>query len=290
MHDAVDVVLLRSLLFVPGDRPDRFDKAIASSADAIVVELEDGVRAANKESARRNARALFEGTDFLGLASVVRVNGADSEHSAADLAALREWPRLPDFLRIPKVESPEHLDRWNRLADEREQAVGLIALVETPKGVHSLWDIAQSGRRLAALSFGPVDLSTALGAKIGWDSMLLARSSLVMAAAGASLLAIDGPSLRLDDPAAVGAEASRARELGFCGKLVVHPNQLAPVNEAFTPSEDELSSARRLVELAEDHGDGAIRVNGRMVDRPVLERARRVLALAARIAARHRDP
>lgn len=279
---------LRSLLFVPGDRPDRFEKALSMDADAVVVEWEDGVRPENKVVARQNTLEFLQ-QDFGVTASVVRVNSLDSEFAEADLAAVRHWPRLPDFLMMPKVESPKDATHWERVFDKHADAnatSALIALVETPLGIHRLWDIAHSSRRLAALSFGPVDLSTALGANPSWESLLLARTSVVMAAAGASMMALDGPCLQLDDDESVRAESRRARELGFNGKLVVHPSQLEAVNEVFTPSADELSHALRLLDIAATQGEGAFRVDGRMVDRPVLERARRVVRLQEQIDAK----
>lgn len=262
----------RTLLFVPGSRPDRFDKAVASGADLVVVDLEDAVAGPGKDAAR-TALADWLDASPPELAVAVRVNALGSEHHEDDVAALAGRRGLCAVL-VPMAEDPSGL---SALAERLGEAVDVVALVETALGLHRVHELACAPgvRRLA---LGHLDLAADLGSSTDDTAMLMARSTLVLASRVASLPGpVDGTTTALDDPGAAGADAARARSLGFTGKLCVHPSQVRPVTEAFRPSEQELEWAQRVLAAAPE--GGAVRVDGQMVDAPVVLRARHLLAL-----------
>lgn len=261
--------LARSLLFVPGDRSDRFDRAAASGADLVVCDLEDAVAARAKDAAREAVAGWLR---TAGRAAV-RVNAAGAPWYAADCAALQGLPGLAAVM-VPKAEDPDALGTLvEGLGD-----VPVVALVETALGLHRAVDLA-SVPGVVRLAFGSVDFALDTGCAQDDTALLHARSSLVVASRVAGVAQpVDGVTVALDDADAAGRDAAQARRLGFAGKLCVHPRQVPAVNAAFTPSTEEVDRARRVVAAA---GDGAAsRVDGELVDVPVLERARRTLRRA----------
>lgn len=272
----------RSVLFVPGDRPDRIGKALTSGADAVCIDLEDAVAPAHKSFARKVVAELVTGD---GPPVVVRVNDLDSSIGMADVDALRDLSRgVVDALMVPKVRRADALgDLWRRLG----RVAPLIPLVETAHGLERAAEIACAGPFVAALVFGGFDLATDLGAEPEWEPLLYARSRVVHAAALAGVPAFDMPSRDLAVTEALAAEAEAARRLGFTGKTAIHPAQLPVLHEVFTPLNDEVARARRIVEVDRMAEGGAAALDGKMVDRPVVEAARRTLARAgARSTAR----
>ncbi len=257
----------RSLLFVPADRPDRLAKALASGAEAVIADLEDAVRADRKEAAREEAVKFA--AESAGPARVVRVNEPLTELGERDLAALRGVE--PAAVMVPKA-SAESV-RGAAAAVPR-----VIALVETAAGVRDAARIAAE-EGVVALALGTVDLSAELGLAPlpGGAELLHCRSSLVLDAAAAGLPAFDGPFLDPADEGGGEEEARRARALGFAGKLCIHPRQLAAIDAAFAPTAAEVERAGRVLEAYERDGDGALVVDGRMVDAAVVRDARRVL-------------
>lgn len=258
----MNLTTARTLLFVPGDRPDRFAKAAASGADAVVVDLEDAVAPAAKDEARANAVSWLAA----GNPAVVRVNAVGTPWHQADVAALAA---LAPAIMLPKAE---------RAAD---LALGpaVIPLVETAAGVVSAAALCAAPGVLRP-AFGSIDLATQLGVDPDSHPALLhARSALVLAAALAGCAPpIDGVTTALDDPDAVRRDTAHAVELGFTGKLCVHPRQVARVHDALRPTEEELAWATRV--LAGSADGSAVAVDGHLVDRPVVERAERLLARA----------
>jgi len=263
----------RSYLFVPADRPERYAKALASGADAVIVDLEDAVAAGAKERARA---ALADWLDGGGETSgiVVRINDAASAGFAADLELVARAGVIGVVLA--------KAERANDLARVRAAAptAALLPLIETAAGIDRVREIA-AAPGVQRLVFGSIDLQLDLGIEEGSDgSELLAfRSALVLASRLAGLDApVDGVSTAIDDAAALDADTRRARRLGFGAKLCIHPRQVAAVHAAFAPSADELAWAERVVAAAAATSDGAVAVDGRMVDRPVLLRAQVVLS------------
>lgn len=258
----------RSLLFVPGTRPDRFEKARASGADVVILDLEDAVEPEAKEQARDHVGRYLADADHR---AVVRVNPAGTPWHDDDLAALAGAPGLLGVM-IPKCVTAEDVAAVRRVV-----AGPVIPLLETAAGVEAAADVARADG-VARLALGDQDLLADLGAESG-ELVTYARLKLAYASAAAGLPGpIDGVSLALRDADVVRSDTERAHGLGFTGKLCVHPAQVAAVNDAFAPDEEAIAWARRI--LSSD-GDG-VRVgdDGTMVDAPVLQRARNILAAA----------
>ena len=285
----------RSILFVPGDRPERYAKALAAGADAVCIDLEDAVAPGRKAEARISvARFLAETSPATGPPSgaaresrphiIVRVNDPDSDEGRRDAAALAGGLR-PDAFMIPKVTTADGMHRAGCLLGED---VPLVPIVETALGLENAARIGAASPAggaspaIAALIFGGFDLSAELGAEPGWEPLLYARSRVVHAAALNGLDAIDMPSRDLHELEGLRAEAVRARRLGFAGKVAIHPAQIPVIHEVFTPSDEEVQRACKIVDADRAAGGGAVALEGRMVDRPVVEAARRVLMRARR--------
>ncbi len=268
----------RSLLFVPGTTPARFDKGLASAADLVVLDLEDAVPEEHKGSARA---AVADWLRTRGRAAV-RVNGVASPHHEEDVTALTGLPGLVAVV-VPMASSPEALaDLHGRLGP----GVEIVALVETATGLLRAADLARVPG-VARLAFGHLDFAFDIDADVDGESMLLARSTLVVASRAAGLPGpVDGVTTELDDPDAARDDAARARRLGLTGKLCIHPNQLAAVNAAMSPSEDEVAWARRVVD---SRAEGAVRLDGQMVDAPVILKAESILARARDLSGSGRD-
>jgi citrate lyase subunit beta/citryl-CoA lyase len=247
-------------LFVPMSRPDRLAKASVSGADAVIADLEDGVATDRKDAARESLRGLVP-----QLPLIVRINGAGTRWHEQDCASLAGLPIAA--IMLPKAEGAGDLARLSAIAP-------VIALIESAKGLAEARALAQSGL-VARLAFGSVDYASDLGCDHSTEALLAARSELVLASRLGGLPApMDGVTTNLDSPSAVLLDARAARGLGFGGKMSIHPNQVAFVIEAFRPSAAEIDWAERVL----DSADGAVRVDGMMVDEPVRLRARTILA------------
>ena len=272
--------LLRSMLFVPGARPDRFDKALASGADAVVFDLEDSVEASRKADARQAVRAFLDSPSHGSVARLVRVNDAGSPWFAHDLEMIATLGAI-DGAVLPKAEHPLHVEELGRASANR----AVIPLLETARGVLDATAIAGANAFVPALLFGAEDLTAQLGIPrtVDGDELLFARSKVVLAAAAAGADAVDAVFIDLDDLDGLRRDARRARALGFRGKMAIHPGQVAAINEVFTPTAEEAGRARALMdayEAALARGEGVIRLDDKMVDTPVVERAKRLLARA----------
>ena len=264
-------MLARSYLFVPADRPERYAKALASGADAVIVDLEDAVAPAAKDGARAALAAWLDGG---GNGVAVRINDAASAMFASDLALVAR-PGVAAVV-VPKAERACDLARVRAAAP----AAALLPLVETAAGIANARALARA-EGVERLLFGSIDLQLDLGIDGDGDELLAFRSELVLASRLAAIAApVDGVCTALDDDAALEAETRRARKLGFAGKLCIHPRQVAVVHTAFAPSADEIAWAKRIVAAAGANAGGAVAVDGAMVDRPVLLRAQSLLARA----------
>jgi citrate lyase subunit beta/citryl-CoA lyase len=259
-------------LFVPGDRPDRFDKAVTAGADQVILDLEDSVAPTAKDQARRHVASWLS----RGGHAWVRVNAVGTEWHEHDLHALWSAPGLLGVV-LPKAESVADAAR---VRDNLDPGVGIMALVESARGVQRAAELADSGH-VDRLAVGTIDLALDLGAAESDEALLLARSTVVLASRAAGLPGpVDGVTVATDDSAAVGAATARGRSLGFGGKLCIHPRQLAPVRTAYAPTEDELTWAAAVNEAARAQATegAAFALDGRMVDRPVVLKAREILS------------
>lgn len=273
----------RSLLFVPGARPDRFGKALASGADAVCVDLEDAVAPARKDEARAAAiRFLVDGAGQVGPDRVVRINSVRSLAGLRDLLAIAEARPAGGTVAVPKLESAEEVQWIDQVLAEAGVPVRLVAQIETLRGVEQASAIAAASSRLAALMFGGLDLAAELGVPASWDALLLARSRTVHAAARAGLAAIDMPFVDVAAPEGCRAEAVRSLGLGFSAKMAIHPTQVPVINDAYTPSPEEVARAERIGRAYAGNPDGILLLDGTMVERPVVLAMARLLTRARR--------
>jgi len=261
----------RTWLFVPGDRPERFAKAAAAGPDVVVVDLEDAVAPAHKDAARAHV------TDWLpraGVTVAVRINAAGTTWHDADLAALAALDG-PSLVVLPKADSPETVAA---VVAALPDGSAVVALVETALGVARAIDLARSPG-VVRLAFGSYDLAAELGVDPDHAPALApARGNLVLASAVGGLAGpIDGVTGDVRDHERLTADVTAAAALGFAGKLCIHPGQVAPAATALAPSPDEVAWAERVLAAATE--DGVALVDGRMVDAPVVARARRIVSL-----------
>jgi citrate lyase subunit beta / citryl-CoA lyase len=255
-------------LFVPANRPDRFAKAAAAGTDTVIVDLEDAVSSDDKVNARRLAASALS---YLSGADVwLRVNGAGTQWYEEDLQLARKSG--VQGVVLPKAESRDELDVV-REGLSPDQAV--IALVETARGIRAAYEIAAACDRII---FGSVDFVLDLGCEPSRDACLMARSTLVIASRAARIAApLDGITARIDDETLICSDAAYASGLGFGGKILIHPKQIAPSRTGFAPDPDVAAWARKVLAAG---GGGEVRsVDGEMIDAPVIERARGILRL-----------
>jgi citrate lyase subunit beta / citryl-CoA lyase len=280
-------VKLRSLLFVPGDRPDRMAKAAASGADAVILDLEDSVTPAAKGEARRQVAAFLHANATAPL--WVRINPLDTAECERDLAAV--LPVHPDGIVLPKAEGGVSVTELARRLTAYGNAMSHILAIatETPAAIFQLGTFS-GVKRLAGLTWGAEDLPAAVGAATSREAdggytppYELARSLCLFGAAAAGVAPIETVYPDYRDLDGLAAYAARARRDGFTGMMAIHPAQVPVINAAFTPSEAEVAHARAVVAaFAENPGAGALSLDGRMIDRPHLVQAQRILAAAGR--------
>ncbi|KQM13350.1 HpcH/HpaI aldolase/citrate lyase family protein [Novosphingobium sp. Leaf2] len=275
---------LRSLLFVPGDRPERFAMAAASGADALILDLEDSV-APEKKAFARDAIAAWLGQDRT-IPAFVRVNPLDGTETAHDLAAA--LPAQPDGLVLPKAEGSASVTALIERGGGQALPPILPIATETPAAIFQLGTYAAVADHLAGLTWGAEDLPAAIGAMTSREAdgsytapYEMVRSLTLFGAHAAGLPAIETVFPRIDAPDALAGYVARARRDGFTGMMAIHPAQVDAINRGFTPTPQELARARAVVDaFAANPGVGALKLDGRMIDRPHLVQARRILALA----------
>lgn len=274
---------LRSLLFVPGDRPERFAKAAASGADALILDLEDSVAASAKGAARAAIVARLH-EDRGGVALFVRINPLDTRLCDDDIAALRGTS--PDAIVLPKAEGAVSVRALaDRLAEAGIAAPILPIATETPAAIFQLGTYGQAGVPLAGLTWGAEDLPAAIGAATSREDdgrytppYEMARSLTLFGAHAAGVPAIETVYPAFRDLDGLDAYARRAARDGFTGMMAIHPAQVATINAAFTPDAAQIAQARAIVDAFAAAPDaGVLQVNGRMVDAPHLKQARSVL-------------
>jgi citrate lyase beta subunit len=265
----------RTSLCTPATAVERYASCHASGADMCVVDLEDAVPPLRKEEARLAAVRFFTSAVGLPVRCGVRINPVVEADGLRDLLALREFPVRPQVVHVPKVESPRDLEI---VCEVLGGGVELFAVIETPLGVQRLPEIAAAGHGLRALIFGAADYAAALGIGLAWEPLAPVRSALVTSARANDLHAIDAPTFDLADRALLRQDCQRGRELGFSGKIALHPEQLPVITEVFSPTEAEIEHATRVVQAALRSGDAVTTVDGRMVGKPFFEAAQRLLA------------
>jgi len=279
----------RALLYMPGDDRHKIEKATRLDVDCICMDMEDGVALSRKDAARRTIAAALVELAFGRSDKLTRINPVGSGLEAADLDAV--LPAHPDGVVVPKVERVEQLAWVSERIETAEldygwpvHSIRLIALVESAKSILNLKEIA-AHPRLDALMFGAEDLAASLGAQRSpgsWE-VFYARSAVVLTAAAYGLQSIDMVSIDFKDLEALRQEASFGARLGYSGKQIIHPDQVGPIQAAFTPDEASILQARHLVQAFEEHqaqGSGAFALDGKMIDRPLIRAAEGVLERA----------
>jgi citrate lyase subunit beta / citryl-CoA lyase len=286
---------MRSMLFVPGDRPERFAKAVASGADAVIFDLEDAVVAERRPAARQEiARYLVSSERHVPL--WVRVNPVESGDALADLAAVIDG--RPDGIMLPKARNGADVERASHWLESLEAraglepgSIGLIPLVtESAGAVLNAASFTKLPARVRGLTWGAEDLAADVGALANRKAdgefeftYAYARSMCLLAAAAANVVAIDTVDTEFRDAAAIERRARESRRQGFAGKMAIHPAQIAPIHAAFSPSADEIEWAGRvLAAFSAAPESGALSLDGRMLDKPHVRQAERILAAAAR--------
>jgi len=290
--------LRRSLHFVPGGNDRMFEKALALPADSLILDLEDSVTPENKESAREHVCHWIRETDFGRQECLVRINPQDTPWGRDDLAAIMEV--LPDGLVLPKVASRADVDIVDEMMTAVERAhdveAGSISLLligtEVPEAVFNLPQMAKNAR-VDAITWGAEDLSGALGAKTKRDEQgnylevfSYVRSTCLLSAVAGGAQPIDAVYVDIKNTAGLVRESKMAADMGYTGKITIHPAQIEIVNDAFTPSDAEISEAAELIQAFEEQqaaGKMAFTFKGQMVDLPHLTRARKIMAIAAHI-------
>ncbi|MGE5630133.1 MAG: citrate (pro-3S)-lyase subunit beta [Caulobacteraceae bacterium] len=283
--------LRRTMMYVPGNNPGMVKDAHIYGADSIMFDLEDSVTVKEKDSARFLVFNALKTIDYEGTERVVRVNGLDTPFGRQDFEAIVR--AKPDIIRLPKTEKPEDILEADRLISEIEAKAGmeqgtvkLMAAIESALGVINAYKIATASKRLIAIAIGAEDFVTDLKTTRSLDGLevLTARSQIVMAARAAGIYALDTVFADINDMEGFINEVKVAKQLGFDGKSVINPRQIEPVHKIYAPTEKEINKSIRIldgIKEAEARGSGVIAVDGKMVDGPIVERARRVLELAA---------
>lgn len=271
------VACARSLLFVPGNRPERFEKAVRSGADAVVLDLEDSVPPSDKAAARSAIAAEWARLQGLGCPLVVRINALGTAAGDADVACIGGLPSVA-ALMVPKAESVQALAGIH----QNLHGVATLPLIESAAGYAALPALGGAAG-VARLVVGHIDFMADTGLRCGEDEAELAplRFAVAMATRLNRLApAVDGVTLHIGDADRLRADVQRALRFGFAGKLCIHPSQVSSVHQAFRPTDEEFAWARKVIAADAASGGAAVQVDGRMVDLPVVLQARRIAALA----------
>lgn len=278
------IVPRRSFIFTPGLKPDMYSKALTSGADIVCVELEDGIAPKDKDEARKYTMALFaEPQADDGVERIVRINCLREAFGVADVQAVLTADTPPPALMLPKVRTPDEVIWLDNLLTERGHATRLHIIIETNAGLEAVYDIARASSRIDALFFGGVDMAAELRCKNAWEPLLYARSRVVHAAASVGIDVVDVPFLDLEDPDGMERDARLALDLGFSGKGSVHPKQIPILNKVFTPDEEQVARARRIIQTFEKADTGLVVIDGKLIEKPVLREMHRILKIAERI-------
>ena len=284
MTDTLSFIARRSFIFSPGLKPDMFPKALACGADIVGVELEDGIAPKDKGEARNYTIKMFEAPQAIdNVERIVRINSLRDPYGLADVSAILATDSPPPSLMLPKVKTADEVVWLDDLLTERGHSTRLHIIIETNDGLEAVHDIAKSSERIDALFFGGVDMAAELGCKNSWEPLLYARSRIVHAAARNGLDAIDVPYLDLQDMEGMEKEAELVRDLGFSGKGAIHPKQIPYLNKVFTPDQETISSAKRVLKAFKEADTGLVVLDGKLIEKPVIRHMERIVAISDRL-------
>jgi citrate lyase subunit beta/citryl-CoA lyase len=278
------------MLFIPGNSPAMLLNADIHQSDAVILDLEDAVAPGEKDAARMLVRNAIQSLDYGKTEIIVRVNPLDTDYIRGDLEAI--VPLKPDLIMPTKVSDAEYIHQVDQMMNEIEEkhgipvgTVGLIPLLETAEGIENAYSIAKSSKRVKALFLGAEDLSTDLQAirSKKSDEILYARGRIVLAARAAGVEVYDTPFTDVNDDEGLLQDATFARSIGFTGKASISPRHVSAINEVFSPSLEDITYAQEVMEAIEEgkrQGKGAVSLRGKMIDKPIVDRARKVLEAA----------
>ena len=260
-----------------------FPKGLASGADIVCVELEDGIAPKDKDEARQRGLALFSTPQTHDVECIVRINCLRTAIGVDDIRAVLESDTPPPGLMLPKVSSPDEIIWISDLLTERGHATRLHVIIETNAALKAVHEIAHCSSRIDALFFGGVDMAAELRCKNAWEPLLYARSRLVHAAASAGIDAIDVPYLDLNDSEGMAEEAKLAADLGFSGKGAIHPKQIPILNAVFSPDAATIAYAKKVSNAFAEADTGLVVVDGKLIEKPVLREMHRIITIAERL-------
>ena len=274
----------RSFIFTPGLQPEMFPKALASGADMVCIELEDGIAMKDKDEARKNTIEALKSLEVKNdVELVVRLNCQRTKHGLLDLEAIASNKLKVKAIMLPKVKTPDEITFIDDMLTDCGLDTDLHVIMETNQALESIYDIAHSSDRIVALYFGGEDMAAELRVENKLENLVYARSRLVHAGASKGVDVIDVPYLNLEDMEGMKKEAQFVKNLGFTGKGSIHPKQINILNEIFTPTEEEISKAKIIMDQFKKANTGLVVIDGKLIERPVLREMQRKLLVADKI-------
>ena len=274
----------RSFIFTPGLQPEMFPKALASGADMVCIELEDGIAMKDKDEARKNTIEALKSLEVKNdVELVVRLNCQRTKNGLLDLEAIASNKLKVKAIMLPKVKTPDEITFIDDMLTDCGLDTDLHVIMETNQALESIYDIAHSSDRIVALYFGGEDMAAELRVENKLENLVYARSKLVHAGASKGVDVIDVPYLNLEDMEGMKKEAQFVKNLGFTGKGSIHPKQISILNEIFTPSEEEIIKAKRIMDQFKKANTGLVVIDGKLIERPVLREMQRKLLVANKI-------
>ena len=275
----------RSFIFTPGLKPEMFPKAISSGADMVCIELEDGIAIKDKDEARKNTFKALETLEVKsGVELVVRVNCQRTKFGLMDLEAVVSSKTNVKAIMLPKVKTPDEITFIDDMLTDCGLDTDLHVIMETNEALESIYDIAHASKRIVALYFGGVDMAAELRVPNEYKNLIYARSRLVHAGASVGVDVIDVPYLDLEDMDGMKKEAELVRNLGFTGKGSIHPKQINILNKVFTPSEEEITKAKKIIDQFNASNTGLVVIDGKLIEKPVLREMQRRILVAEKIS------
>ena len=274
----------RSFIFTPGLKPEMFSKALDSGADMVCIELEDGIAIKDKDEARSNTINALKTIQIKNdVELVVRVNCQRTKHGLLDLEALISSKIKIKAIMLPKVKTPDEISFIDDLLTDCNLDTDLHVIMETNEALENIYDIAHSSKRIVALYFGGVDMAAELRVENSWKNLVYARSKLVHAGASVGADVIDVPYLDLENMDGMKKEAELVRDLGFTGKGSIHPKQINILNEVFTPDQNEIDKAKKIIDQFNESDTGLVVIDGKLIEKPVLREMQRKILIADKI-------
>ena len=282
--DLNKIKVRRSFIFTPGLNPEMFPKALASGADMVCIELEDGIAIKDKDEARKNTINALKNLKINNdVELVVRVNCQRTKPGLLDLEAFISSKLNVKALMLPKVKTPDEITFIDDLLTDCNMDTDLHVIMETNEALENIYDIAHASKRIVALYFGGVDMAAELRVPNSYENLIYARSKLVHAGASVGIDVIDVPYLDLEDMDGMKKEAELVRNLGFTGKGSIHPKQINILNEVFTPSKQEIIKAKRIIDQFNASDTGLVVIDGKLIEKPVLREMKRRILVADKI-------